>query len=395
MADDKLTLLEERRQSFIDAISFNEPKKVPIGAEILMWPFSSHGGTYLDVMGNPDATVSAYTAFMDEVPLDYIAMGVGVSHSVTMHKILGSKAYTISSDGTTLQHMQSQLDFISVEDYQKVIDDLYGFMSEEWIQKNYPALNVPDKAQAYASLKEAAIEYKKFVETNDRIRENVFGDRQKLNFYGPETVRYSSNLNTLFDNLRGIPNTLLDIRRRPEIVDAACQAIFASKAPLPDPKDYIGKPPLPLGSTVYHSECFLSPPLFDKYFFNDFRKLYMPYMEAGVKFFVKGEGHFLNTIDRYRSIPKGSCVFMLDEDDAFEVHKAIGDWQVIGAGITADLLRFGDVQKCKDYVSKCFDTFAPGGGFIFLQNKPLLCGGDASLDVLREVYQFADELSRK
>jgi hypothetical protein len=86
---------------------------------------------------------------------------------------------------------------------------------------------------------------------------------------------------------------------------------------------------------------------------------------------------------------------MLDEDDPFEIFKAIGDWQTIGAGITADLLRIGNIQKCKDFVSKCFDTFAPGGGFIFLQNKPLLCAGDARPEVLKEVYEFADELSRQ
>jgi len=160
-----------------------------------------------------------------------------------------------------------------------------------------------------------------------------------------------------------------------------------------DPKDFSS--PYPLGRTVYHIECFISPEQFDEFFFDPFTELMLPFMEAGMKFFVKGEGRFLNTIDRYRKLPKGAVVFMLDQDDPFEIYKAIGDWQSIGAGITADLLQMGTKEQCTDYVKKCFDTFAPGGGFIFLQNKPLLCAADANIGNLTAVYELANELSLK
>ncbi|MCL1912715.1 MAG: hypothetical protein FWG10_02215 [Eubacteriaceae bacterium] len=392
--DQTLDLKEQRKQNFVDAISFKEPKKVPVGAEVIMWPLTYRGGTYLDVIDDPDRTVEEYIAFLDDVPLDYIAMSPGISHSVRMHETLGSKSYVIARDGTTLQHAQGELSFIAAEEYPKIIDDLENFASDEWVKRNFPALNVDSPDEAYESLKKAASIFKVFTNTNRRITNNIFEERGILNLTDSTSVRFGSNLNTLFDHLRGIPATLSDLRRRPELVDAACAAIKATKSFPYDVKDYIGKPH-PLGSATYHSECFLSPPLFDKYFFNDFRDACMPFMEAGVKFWIKGEGQFLNTLDRYRQLPQGSVVFMLDEDDPFEVHKQIGDWCSIGAGITADLLRMGSIEKCKDYVKKCFDTFAPGGGFIFLQNKPLLCGGDATPEVIRAVYELADELSRK
>ncbi|MDR2957526.1 MAG: hypothetical protein LBU61_05010, partial [Coriobacteriales bacterium] len=111
--------------------------------------------------------------------------------------------------------------------------------------------------------------------------------------------------------------------------------------------------------------------------------------------FLKGEGHFLNTIDRYRRFPKGSVVFMLDQDDPFEAYKAIGDWQSLATGITVDLLQIGSVQQCTDFVKRAFDTFAPGGGFIFMPNKPLLCADDAKTENLIAVYETANELSRQ
>ena len=86
---------------------------------------------------------------------------------------------------------------------------------------------------------------------------------------------------------------------------------------------------------------------------------------------------------------------MLDEDDPFAVYDAIGDWQSVATGITADLLKMGTREQCIDYVKKCFETFAPGGGFIFMQNKPLLCAGDAKTENLIAVYETANELSVK
>jgi hypothetical protein len=42
----------------------------------------------------------------------------------------------------------------------------------------------------------------------------------------------------------------------------------------------------------------------------------------------------------------------------------------------------GTKEECVDFVKRCFDTFAPGGGFIFMQNKPLLCATDAKTENL-------------
>ncbi|HAA37834.1 MAG TPA: hypothetical protein DCE00_03055, partial [Firmicutes bacterium] len=107
------------------------------------------------------------------------------------------------------------------------------------------------------------------------------------------------------------------------------------------------------------------------------------------------EGSFLKTIDRYRQLPKGAMVMMLDEDDPFEVHKAIGDWATLCTGIRSDLLKYGTKQQCIDYAKKCFDTFAPGGGFMFLQNKPFLYAQDVNPENVVAVYEFANEYGKK
>ena len=385
-------LKQERIQNLIDATSFREPKKVPIGIEILNWPFSYANIRYADIMDDPIKTFEAYVQFLDDIELDFLLGGMVSSPINAIHE-MGSYYYDLGSDGTSIIHKQPEVEFMEAEEYSDLIGDLDAFKNG-LMRRRCKSLQLP-REQAYNKVIQALGKIRPFVEANDRIREFIFEEKGiapllggPLHFLGP--------LSLLFDRYRGIRDTLLDLRRRPEMVKQACRIILADRLkPIKDldPGDF--SQPYPFGSVGYHVECFLSPEMFDEYYFNHFKEAFLPFMEAGAKIFVKGEGSFINTLDRYRQLPKGSVIFMLDQDDPFEVYKVIGDWQTIGAGITGDLLQMGTKEQCVDYVKQCFDTFAPGGGYIFIQNKPLLCPGDAKIENLLVVYEMANELSIK
>ncbi|MCL2167064.1 MAG: hypothetical protein FWH49_07255 [Clostridiales bacterium] len=385
-------LKQERIQNLIDAASFREPKKVPVGAEILTWPFSYAGVRYADVMDDPDKTFEAYVRFLDDIELDFL-WGGNVTAAIKALKAMGCDNYDLGMDGTVIVHRQPEVEFMKTEEYSDLIHDLPAFKAA-MLRKQCKALRLP-KEQAYESVLLALKEIRPYLEANERIRDYIFEEKGIAPLTGGP-ISFMGPLSLLFDKYRGIRDTLLDLRRRPEVVRQACDVLLADRLkPLRalDPKDFSA--PHPFASTVYHVECFLSPDLFDRYYFDHFKETCLPFMEAGTKFFLKGEGSFLKTLDRFRQLPKGSVVFMLDQDDPFEVHKAIGDWQTIGTGITADLLQMGSKAQCVDFVKRCFDTFAPGGGFIFMQNKPLLCANDAKTENLLAVYETANELSRK
>ncbi len=387
-------LREERRQNLIDALSFKEPKKIPVGAEILTWPFSYAGVKIDDVMDNPEKAAKAYLKVFDDIEFDFLWGGIGqpFPHPLRVYQALGGTNYGIADDGVLIQHRQALLEFMSVEEYPELIADPAKF-NQKRFKKLFKSLQLP-RDEAYEKVKEALIAYKTHVKVTEMVGKGL-ENKGIVQLTGAPLV-FLSPITLIFDNYRGMRNTLLDLRRQPDLLRQACEALLndiRKNVAMFDPKDFTE--PHPLAMTVYHAECFLSPEQFDEFFFNPFMELFMPFMEAGLKFFIKGEGRFLNTIDRYRKLPKGSCVFMLEEDDPFEMYKALGDWQVLGTGITADLLKMGTVQQCVDFVKRCFDEFAPGGGFIFLQNKPLLCGADAKIENIMAVYETANELSRK
>ena len=387
-------LLEEIKQNIIDATSFREPKKVPVGIDVTGWAFHYSGTVYRDIIDDPIKTCEAYTKIFNDIPVDYVlSSGISVV-PIKAYKALGVRDYEFAEDGISITHNQAGSKFMSVEEYQELIRDPFAFLNETRKKRKVPAFTLP-KQQAYEALKKSVLEYKVFQETNAMIAQYLTEEKQIYGIYDEAQINFYAPFDMIFDSLRGITNALTDLRRYPDMVRAACDAIWEYQTAFGelDPKDH--SDPLPMGNTIYHSECFVSPAKFDEVFFKRFKETYLPFMEAGKKFYLFGEGRFMNTIERFRELPKGAMVILLESDDPFEAYQKVGDWCTLVTGISVDLLQTGTKQQCIDYVKKCFDTFAPGGGFMFQPNKELVSGKDAQIENLIAVYEAADELSRK
>jgi hypothetical protein len=388
-------IMEERIRNFVDAVSFKEPDKVPVSIETLMWPFSYEGKTFRQVMDEPELAAKTYTKFLDDIEIDIFTMFPGVAFPVKVYEALGSKKFFLSGDDTGIQHYQTADVYMNDDEYPELIHHYETFIDVTMIRRRFPVFTQPREV-AYSALKKAAVEMKKHREINMRISAD-FERRGVPLVTGPLSgaVSFFSPLNTLFDSLRGMKNTIVDLRRRPDEVKEAMKVI-AGRHPAPRVNaGAYGDRHYPFALVGYHSECFLTPKQFDELFFAGFMKYFEPLVNAGMKIYLKGEGSFLNTVDRYRQLPKGTMYIYLDEDDPFEMHKAIGDWAAIGTGITTNLLKFGTTQQCLDYAKKCFDTFAPGGGFVFIPSKPLSSANEANPDNLRAVYAFANEYGKR
>ena len=386
---DCLSLAAERQRNLVDALCFREPDKVPVGVEVLLWPLSYAGLRYADTCGDPATTAEAYVKFLDVISIDCYWGGL-ITRPVKAYQALGCYNYDFSSDGNTIIHLQPSIEFMGADEYPQLIADPVGYHGK-LLKRRCKALQLP-REEAYEKVKEALCEFRTYTETNRLIRKYL--DQRGVIQLVDAPVRFDSPISAIFDRYRGMRDTLVDLRRRPEEIRQACASLKNLTKKEVEKLDVAAlSDPYPLGFTGYHAECFISPPQFDEFFFEPLMELFMPFLEAGKKIFLKGEGTFINTVDRYRKLPKGSILMMLDEDDPFEMYKAIGDWQPLATGITADLLRLGTKDQCVDFVKKCFDTFAPGGGFVFFPNKPLLCAGDAKLENLIAVYETANELS--
>lgn len=393
----RLDKIKETKKNFIDATSFREPKKVPVGADIYGWAFHYAGVSYEEVIDDPHRCAEAFCKFLDDLPLDFtISDTIPAPASIRATQALGMQKYIFTPDRTAVVHNQIADVFIGPEVYDMIIEDCMNFQTEVMPKHWVPAFSLP-RDEAYEALKRAAMAQRTYEQTNRLVSEHI-KDRGIYALMGTEemmnSVIYSSPFDSVFNSYRGIVDSMLDLRRRKEKVLEACDALHEYNKMFAEYDVEVMKSPLPFGSTYYFSEGFLSRKQYEELYFRYFKEDLLPLLQAGKKMWLLAEGNCSQTFDYFRELPKGSMVIQIDGDDSFEVYDKIGDWCSIATGITLDLLQLGTIRQCKDHVKRSFDSFAPGGGFIFMPNKELICGKDAKIENVIAVFEEADMLSR-
>jgi hypothetical protein len=385
------SLYEQNRRNFFDAVSFKPVTKIPVGVIFAGWPLY-YGGVRFDELITThqlDKLADSYLKFFREVGVDY-EWASGLPPSAELHKALGDVTYDYGEDGIAVNHLQVYEDMLGPDIYDKIIDDYDGFQKS--LRDRAKVFQLPTKEASYAAFKNAVIAGKEHNYVNGKISQGL----RELGVYsliGDMALNGCSGFMQIFSMYRGIKNTLIDLRRMPEKVIEASNVIFNSR-PAPSADENPKKECIVLAA--YHAEGgFLNEEMFDKLFFNNLLKVALPYTEQGAKILAGIEGRFINTLDRYRAFPKGSVVIILDQDDPFEVHKKMGDHSAIATGVPAGLLAVGTKQQCTDYIKRAFDTFAPGGGFVFMPSVMLNSSKDAKIENMVASFELAHELSRQ
>lgn len=405
-----------RVKNIIDAASFVEPEKVPVGLDYLNWPYGYAGVKLKDVVNDPQKNADAYCRFMDDIEFDF-SMNSGFYEPYDAYIALGSDAYFLSDDGCTVQHKQAGHKFMTDDEYDLLINDFHHFANEYFPKSHVPAFSRP-REEAYEMLKKAAECANRCNKVSELIAQKALYDHQIVTFMrsGPPASTDSANvssrgvdlaaynmrdyaamyyapIDTLFDKYRGMTDVFCDLVENTETLDKACAVIeAANKAMVPQiPTHEFHEKPFPTGWTVYHTAPFLSPEQYEKYWFRGFKEQMLPLAEKGLKIYLKGEGKFLHLIERFKEFPKGSLIIQLDGDDPFEAHKLIGGHQTLCTGIRTTMLMHYNREKCFDHIKRVFDTLAPGGGFLFYQDMPLYSPGDAKPETVREVWEFVND----
>lgn len=391
------TSIEQKKQAFIDATSFREPEKVPVGAQFNYWPLAYGNMGFAEAEIDKYKTVEAYFKFFDDVNVDFFYGSNFTLSPMSTFKTLGNKSYEVGDDGLTIGVNQAEAFRMEYEDYELLIKDPITFSMDTFLRHNFPVLMGP-KEEAYEKIKQAANKYRFYVETDKLLVEEIDRrDMLALRFDNAQPIAYASPFNDIFTKYRDMKDALVDLRRHHNIVIAACDAIwettyqpmFDAVSPCDVAEAY------PFANTWFLSEPFLNHKQFDELYFDRLDRVVRPYLEAGTKFMLRGEGSFIQFMDRFEDLPKGSICITCDSDDIFELHKAIGYQHSIWGGITQSLLKYGTVDECRDYVKKCFDIIAPGGGFVFMPNNALVGKNDVKYENIIAVFEEANRLGTK
>ncbi len=376
-----MTIKEERQKLFNDVYTNKIPKRVPINVSLTMDVVSGYGNiNRKDALWNPSLVEQPANELAEKIFTDVCIFG-GNPRYPSQSQAMGSINSVMSSTGL-MQH--PNVVGLYAEEYDKFIADPYACIWEVILPRLYKELDFNnDPARCLFAL------YQGNMARNDDFAAIMAVNKNLIEKFGYYTAPMGSGsaeyacMDFITDNIRSFSEMSTDIRRRPDKVAAAAEAVY--------PLNYVvGKP------AIVHEEgaCFypLHMPTFMRE--KDFAKLWWPtffrqindYASQGIHARAFCEDDWMRYIDYLQELPTDTRL-QFEYGDPKILKEKLGKKFVLTGLFPLAYLTQLSKDDCIDKTKEFIDIMAPGGKFIFGFDKNPLIYEDVNIENLIAVCE--------
>ncbi len=343
------------------------------------------GQKVVDIIFDPDRYAKAMTDVFGEIWVDGNSFS-GTLFTQNIENNLSPVQNMYGPDGITPEHFQ--LPYMEADEYDELAKDPNRFVSEILLPRKYPRL-YEDREYAKKILK---------IVTEDKAYcfgvLNPLVSQYMANYGITDIADFSANfsnpMDTIFDNLRGFKGSLIDIRRQPEKVKAACDALWEHfNVPRFKP---VAK--FPYACHMTHIAPYLSPKVFNEVYWPYEKRWIDRQAEGGSRVWIMMEGSWARVWDAFNDVPKDSCILHVDDDDIVKAKKEIGGQQILEGGIAMVKILLGTGESIREEAKRVVDECLPGEGFLFCTDKAWIGPKDVNQNLI-DCYNFVHEYSKK
>lgn len=296
-----------------------------------------------------------------------------------LYKVLGARNFVMGADGF-IQH--PNIHGMEVEDYDDFIKDPYKTI---W-DKVFPRLYGEIEKGGYDAMRAAARSFFIFFTTMGKLGGGYAGIANKL---GKSTYSLAAGaacvpFDTLCDQLRSFTGIMADIRRIPQKVIDACDALvpFMLKAGISQDSSKYVRTFIPL-----HMGPYMKPKDFEKFYWPSFKAFVEGLDAAGTAANIFVEQDYTPYVDYLADLPKGQLLYIEYGDPKLFKDK-LGEKHILMGMYPLDHVRTGTPDKCVDEAKKLLDIVAPGGKYIFACDKQALHKEDVNEENLKAVLSY-------
>jgi len=289
-----------KRNRIKTTANHKEPDRVPIIANALTWSIGYAGSTVQECLNDSDKQAEVYTKKFQDIYWDGTFFE-GMIVPLKTFDVLGSKTWFVSNDGITVQHRENTP--MLEEEYPELIEDPVKFMANKIFPRKFPALHqsYPNNLE---SLKDAAVALADFIQT----RQKVTAAAKEYGIVPIAGAKVYPPCDVIFDRLRGFKGFSLDMRRCPENVIAASEALLPMYMQLA--ASAVGGD-FPYAMSTLHAPTFLGPKNFEKFFWPTFKKMLLKIHEMGSKTILFMEGNWTPLYDYFRNPVQLHCLKLM------------------------------------------------------------------------------------
>ncbi|SHI19852.1 uroporphyrinogen decarboxylase [Desulfosporosinus lacus] len=350
----------ERNQIFRDLFSGKTPKRVPISNPATQDFAIQHAGLDLaECQWDLTKLEPVYDKFCQDFYTDTYPGG---SIRIPSHyQILGSTPIVMSSSGF-MQH--PDVVGMLAEEYDQFIASPYDCIVETILPRLYTGFNgEPGKV---------AMTLAKAMRAQSDDLAYLGAIRAKMNAkYGFATMigaLTEAPFDFMADFLRSFKGISGDVRRYPDKVAAACEAVLPlmiKKGTLPNPS-MLGYTFIPL-----HMAPYLRDKDFATLYWPTFKKLVetLASMGQNVQLFV--EQDWMRYLDYLYELPENT-IMRFEYGDAKVIKEKLGQKHIISGLYPVTLLQTGTKQQCVDKAKELLDILAPGGRYWWQADKSII-----------------------
>ena len=224
----------------------------------------------------------------------------------------------------------------------------------------FASLAAPPLAQALEAMLEAGKATKEYIDSSVALIMHLIEKGYPV--WGSAVA--SHPFDDFADNIRGLINTVMDLKTDPDLLAEAvdrytdvCIPAAISLAKMSHSDNIF----IPLHIGV---DEFMSPDDYNEYYWPPLKKMINALIAEDITPFIFCEGNYFTRLETIKDVPKGKVVYFFEKQDMANAKKVLGGTACVAGNFDTGLLMYGTKEQITEETKRLLDICAPGGGYM-------------------------------
>ncbi len=408
---DNSKIFAQRQKRFEDVVALRKPDQVPLMPMAEYFPARLAGITIREATYNLEAMTEAWLAYHEKYQPDrgdnpFRLRGFGHLLEALDFQHLKWAGHSLPDN---MSYQFVELEVMKPEEYDHFIHDMSDFMVRRFWPRvnkslaafeNLPPLNSqisyfwglfgptalldPEMKKAMESLAKAAEEGGKILKAA-----RAYGGKLAEMGFPPASGAFTqAPFDTLGDFFRGTKGIMMDLRRRPEKVMAACEKLLPVMLDVALSAARASGCPIVFIPLHKCMDTFMSQSQFEKFYWPHLQQLLQELIKNDLVPWVLMEGVCNDRLNSFRDVLAGKMVWHIEGSDIRKVKEAFRGVACVRGNLPVSVLVTGTPDDVRAECKKIMDLMKEDGGFIFDTGVNI---GDARIENVEAMFQYVRE----
>lgn len=378
--------LQEKTDQIMQCIKGKRGDRVLIGPDIDQSYICQMAGIDLfQATWDYNELVKAFGILIDEFNIDFNMRFDWLSPERS--EILGSRNWRQNSEGV-MQH--PEVTVMEAEDYEAFIEDPMKCITDTILPRLHTNLAGGGMQAATTLARAMTFDQTKKYDYFTKLYE-LSSEKAVPLYYG--TMFYAP-FDMLADLLRGIRQISIDVRKRADLVEKACEKladlmIDYIKTSFPVPEDGF-----PLACSWVHLPPMINPKQFDRFFWPTFKYVCDELTASGYYLYLHFQGDYMDGkyFDYYSTLPANHCMIAVEQQDFGRTLETIGKNNLVSCSYPIRQFASHTTEECVALAKELLETgMNSGRNFYFGFDKPPFLLKDGAPEKLKAVFDYVRE----